>query len=194
VLITQWVFFRGFFMLNEMFRDVVNIVAGIFAGFLLLRFWMQVLRVRPPSSLGQSIYQITDWIVKPIRRFVPGFMGLDWASLIASYLVAVLAIALEMLIVGQMNLTILFVMAFLHLVQWILYGLTALLFLEAILSFVNPHAPLAPIIRALNQPILAPLRRLIPSIGGFDFSIFVALIILHYLGRVVTEKLPLLFF
>ncbi|MBY0573841.1 MAG: YggT family protein, partial [Undibacterium sp.] len=61
---------------------------------------------------------------------------------------------------------------------------------EAILSFVNPYAPLAPLIRALNAPILAPLRRLIPPVGGLDFSILVAFVILQMLNWVLHPFLP----
>jgi YggT family protein len=181
-------------MLYDMFSFVVEIVAGIFAGFLLLRFWMQALRLRPPSSLGQAIFQITDWLVKPIRRVVPGFGGLDWASLIAAFLVALVSILLESLFSGQFHIGFIILAAVLRLLQWVLYGLMALLVLEAVLSFVNPYAPLAPIIRALNAPLLAPIRRLMPPIGGIDFSVLVALIILQLLSRVLMSALPRLYF
>jgi YggT family protein len=181
-------------MLYDMFSFVVEIVAGIFAGFLLLRFWMQALRLRPPSSLGQAIFQITDWLVKPIRRVVPGFGGLDWASLIAAFLVALVSILLDSLFSGQFHFGFIILAAVLRLLQWVLYGLMALLVLEAVLSFVNPYAPLAPIIRALNAPLLAPIRRLIPPIGGIDFSVLVALIILQLLSRVLMSALPRLYF
>ncbi|WP_395011731.1 YggT family protein [Undibacterium sp.] len=181
-------------MLYEMFNFVVEIVAGIFAGFLLLRFWMQALRLRPPTSLGQAIFQITDWLVKPIRRVVPGFGGLDWASLIAAFLVALVSILLDSLFSGQLHFGFIILAAVLRLLQWVLYGLMALLVLEAVLSFVNPYAPLAPIIRALNAPLLAPIRRLIPPIGGIDFSVLVALIVLQLLSRVLMSALPRLYF
>ena len=181
-------------MFYEMFSFVVEIVAGIFAGFLLLRFWMQALRLRPPSSLGQAMFQITDWMVKPIRRIVPGFGGLDWASLIAAFLVALLSITLESIFSGQFHVSLLLLAAIIRLVQWILYGLMALLVLEAILSFVNPYAPLAPTIRALNAPLLSPVRRLIPPVGGIDFSTLVVLIILQLLSRVLMSVLPRLYF
>lgn len=181
-------------MFYEMFGFVVDIVASIFAGFLLLRFWMQALRLRPPSSLGQAIFQLTDWLVKPIRRIVPGFGGLDWASLIAALLVAFAAVLLESLFTGQFHPVLVVIMAMLRLVQWILYGLMALIVLEAILSFVNPYAPLAPVIRALNQPLLAPIRRILPAMGGIDFSPLIALIILQILSRVLMSAIPRLSF
>jgi YggT family protein len=180
-------------MFYEMFSFVVDIVAGIFSGFLLLRFWMQTLRLRPPVSLGQSVFQITDWIVRPIRRVIPGFAGLDWASLLAAFLIALISISLEMLFTGQLNAVLILLLALMRLLQWVLYGLMALLILEALFSFINPYAPLAPLIRALNQPLLSPIRKILPPMGGFDFSTLVALIILQLLSRLLMAALPHLF-
>jgi YggT family protein len=63
--------------------------------------------------------------------------------------------------------------------HWILYGLIILLFVEVIFSWVNPHAPLAPMVRAMNEPLMRPLRRFIPPIGGIDLSPLVAFLILR---------------
>ena len=46
---------------------------------------MQVQRVRPPMALAQAIFQITDWMIQPLRRIVPGFRGYDWASLVGAF-------------------------------------------------------------------------------------------------------------
>jgi YggT family protein len=104
-------------VLYGIFTFVIDIVAGLFAGFLLLRFWMQALRVRPPMGLGQSIFQITDWLIHPIRRFIPGFGGYDWASLIAVFLVALLSTALEFLLLRQASLAVIAILALFHVVQ-----------------------------------------------------------------------------
>ena len=55
----------------------------------------------------------------------------------------------------------------------------ALLVVEAIFSLVNPHAPLAPFVRALNEPLLKPIRRVVPLVGNLDLSLLVALIALQ---------------
>ncbi len=177
-------------MFYEMLNFVIEAVTGIFAGFLLLRFWMQALRIRPPSALGPAIFQLTDRVVLPLRRIVPGFWGLDWASLIAAYLVAMLAYVFASLLSGHFNFPMMMILALARLLQWMIYGLMALIIIEAILSFVNPHAPLAPVIRALNQPLLSPLRRVIPPLGGIDFSPLVALFLLQVVNRLLAESLP----
>jgi YggT family protein len=61
----------------------------------------------------------------------------------------------------------------------------ALLIIEAIFSWVNPQAPLAPFVRALNEPLLRPLRRVVPLVGGLDLSLLVALIVLQVAQMVV---------
>ncbi|MDO8651408.1 MAG: YggT family protein [Undibacterium sp.] len=179
-------------MLHGIFTFVVDTVAGLFAGFLLLRFWMQAQRVRPPAGLAQSIFQITDWLVHPIRRLIPGFGGYDWASLIATFLVALLSMLINFWLLSAVSFPLIMLLAVFKMLQWILYGFMALLVLEAVFSWVNPHAPFAPFIRTLNNPVLTPLRRLIPALGGIDFSPMIALIILQVLNRLLSELLPAL--
>jgi YggT family protein len=181
-------------MFQEMLAYVIDIIAGIFAGFLLLRFWMQALRLRAPAPIGQSIFQLTDWFIKPLRRIIPGYAGYDWASLIAAYLVAIFLISIGMLFAQQFSLKLVLVFSLIQLFQWIIYGLMALLVLEVIFSFVNPHAPLAPLVNALNQPLLAPLRKLIPPMGGFDFSVLLAFIVLQLFSRMLMSVTPYLIF
>ncbi|MET3136307.1 YggT family protein [Undibacterium sp. GrIS 1.2] len=177
-------------MLYGIVSFVVDTIAGLFAGFLLLRFWMQAQRVRPPMGLAQSIFQLTDWLVHPIRRVIPGFAGYDWASVIATFLVALVSVLIDVLPTFQLSLPALGLLALFRMLQWILYGLMALLVLEAVFSWVNPNAPFAPFIRALNIPILSPIRKLLPPLGGIDFSPMVALILLQVLNRLLSELLP----
>ena len=169
---------------------VINTFAGLFAGFLLVRFWMQAQRVRPPMDLAQSIFQLTDWLVRPLRRVVPGFAGYDWASLFGAILVAFTLVSIEQLIQMVFSLSLILVLAAVRFAQWILYGFMSLLILEAIFSWVNPSAPFAPFIRALNAPILSPLRKLIPPIGSIDFSPLIALMVLQIVNSKLSEFAP----
>lgn len=180
-------------MLHGIVTFVIDTVTGLFAGFLLLRFWMQVQRVRPPLGLAQAIFQITDWLVHPIRRIVPGFAGYDWATLIGAFLVALLSMLVDVWLLSQFSVQTILLLAVFRMSQWILYGLMALLVLEAVFSWVNPHAPFAPFVRALNEPLLSPFRKLIPPLGGLDFSPLVALILLQVLSKVLNELLMKLF-
>ncbi len=156
---------------------IVDAIATLLGGALLLRFWMQAIRVRPPSSVAQFTFQLSDWLVRPLRRIVPGVGGYDWASLIGAFLIVLLATSV-LFLAGWTTQAVLLV-ALQRFLQWILYGFMALLVIEAIFSWVNPHAPLAPFVRALNEPLLRPIRRMVPLVGNLDLSLLVALILLQ---------------
>ncbi|WP_370660505.1 YggT family protein [Massilia soli] len=156
---------------------IVDAVATILGGILLLRFWMQAIRVRPPNSVAQFTFTLTDWLVRPLRRIVPGVGGYDWASLIGAFLIVLLATSV-VLLTGASG-EAMFLLALYRFLTWIIYGFIALLIIEAIFSWVNPQAPLAPFVRALNDPLLRPLRKVVPLVGGLDLSLLVALILLQ---------------
>lgn len=167
-------------MLYDIFMLVAETVAAVLATILLIRFWMQVTRVRPPAPIANFIYVLSDWLVKPLRKIIPGSGGYDWASLIAAYLVALAVTALAFFGPGlSLSVGVVFLLALVKLVHWIIYGLIGLLLIDVVLSWINPHAPMAPLIRALTDPILRPIRRVMPSLGGIDLSPLIAFVILR---------------
>ncbi|HZG22823.1 MAG TPA: YggT family protein [Herbaspirillum sp.] len=175
-------------MLHSIFTMIVNAVASILAGVMLLRFWMQVVRVRPPQSVGQFVYQLSDWLVRPLRRVMPGGRH-DWASLLAAFIIVLLSVIAILGLPTGFDFKLILLVAVERLFEWICYGFMATLIIEAIFSWVNPYAPLAPFVRALNEPLLRPLRRIIPPLGGVDLSPLVLLILLQIAVRVVSGLL-----
>ncbi|MBG7620280.1 YggT family protein [Herbaspirillum sp. AP02] len=167
---------------------IVNAVASILAGVMLLRFWMQVVRVRPPQSVGQFVYQLSDWLVRPLRRVLPGGTY-DWASLLGAFIIVLLSIIAILGLQTNFDFKLILLIALERFFEWICYGFMATLIIEAIFSWVNPYAPLAPFVRALNEPLLRPLRRIIPPLGGVDLSPLVLLILLQIAVRVVSGLL-----
>src|SRR4051812_32140439 len=111
-------------------------------GVLLLRFWMQVVRVRPPSLVSQFMFQLSDWMVRPLRRLVPGVGGYDWASLVGAFLIAIASTAIEVWMFSHPSLQVIMLLSVLTFFRWIFYGFMGLLIVEAIFSWVNPSAPL----------------------------------------------------
>jgi YggT family protein len=164
---------------------IVDTVAGVIGGVLLLRFWMQVTRVRPPASIAQFTFTLTDWLVRPLRRILPGVGGYDWASLIGAFLIVLLA-STVLLLAGWSGQGVLLYALF-RFLNWIIYGFMGLLIIEVIFSWINPHAPLAPFVHALNDPLLRPLRRMIPPVGGLDLSVLVALILLQIVQYLLRQ-------
>lgn len=176
-------------MLYSIFMLIVDAVASILTGVLLLRFWMQVVQVRPPASVGQFVFQLSDWLVKPLRKVLPGTGGYDWASLVGAFLVVLLSIAAAVGLVSGFDFQPIMLLSLVRFFQWIFYGFMATLIVEAIFSWVNPYAPLAPFVRALNEPLLRPLRKVIPLVGNVDLSPLAALILLQIAVRLVSTLL-----
>ena len=177
-------------MVTNIVSLIIDTVSTLLAGVLLLRFWMQAVRVRPPFSLGQFMFRTTDWLVLPLRRVLPGLGGFDWASLVGGLLVALLSVAIELGVRSAFAVEPWFMLSLHSLLHWVIYGFIGLLFLEVIFSWVNPDAPFAPIVRALNQPLMRPLRRFIPPIAGVDLSPILAFLILRVV-LFVTDSLLL---
>ncbi len=164
---------------------IVDIIAGLLGGVLLLRFWTNAIRVRLPDQIRQFVHTITDWLVMPLRRVVPGTRGYDWASLIGAFLVVLVASTVLLLMGASGEAMLLYALH--RFLNWILYGFMALLIIEAIFSWVNPNAPLAPFVHALNQPLLRPIRKVVPTIGGMDLSVLVALVLIQILLFVLRQ-------
>ena len=81
---------------------------------------------------------------------------------------------------------ILFLVA-LSLLNWIIYGFMGLLIIEAIFIWVNPYSPIASFVRDLNSPLLEPVRRFLPTLGGFDFSTLIVFFLLQIVSRTITH-------
>ncbi|MDP5008675.1 MAG: YggT family protein [Glaciimonas sp.] len=172
-------------MLQNIFSLILETAGAVLGGVLLLRFWIQAVRVRPPQQVAQFMFSVSDWLVRPLRKLLPGFSGYDWATLAGAILVAIVCIGLQLAVAGAWDVSLLLSMSALLFFQWVFYGLIALLIIEAIFSWVNLQAPLAPFVRALNEPLLRPLRRVIPLLGSVDLSPLAALILLRVVHNLI---------
>ena len=175
-------------MLVSLMMLLIETVSGFFTAMLLARFFMQWQRISFRNQLGQFVITVTDWIVRPARRVVPGSLGLDLASLLSAWALQTLAVFLERLLISapinDQPVPLLFGLLFLGalaVVQAGLYLLMALVLFSALLSWVNPHAPIAPVLEAIVWPFLRPIRRLVPTIANVDLSPLVALVLIQAL-------------
>ncbi|MEO8839047.1 MAG: YggT family protein, partial [Herbaspirillum sp.] len=104
-------------------------------------------------------------------------------------LMALVVVALDLWMVATFSIGTVLLLALLRLCQWVFYGFMATLIIDAVFSWVNPNAPFAPLMRAINEPLLRPLRRVIPLVGNVDLSPLAALLLLQIGLRVVTALL-----
>lgn len=168
---------------------LLDVLTGLLGGACLLRLYMQYHRVPFGNPLGRFVFALTDWIVLPLRRVVPAVQRWDLASAAAAWLLVMAKYLLLMLLAGGLRLGILPLLSLFGLLQLVVSGLTALLVVYAVLSWVPDASPLLKgLIDRLAEPLLRPLRRFVPLVGGVDLSPLVAIVLLQ-VGAIVLGNL-----
>jgi YggT family protein len=161
---------------------LVDAVASFFVFLLLARFHFQWLRVPFRNPVGEFVLAATGWIVVPVRRVLPGLMGLDLPTLAIAWLLQALGLWAQAAIVGaEPGAVALIAVAAVDLLRFSLYILVFVVIVQAVLSWVNPYAPLAPVFDSLTRPFLRPLRRFIPPLGNVDLTPLVLILALQVL-------------
>ena len=191
-------------MLTNILLLLVNAAGGFLTLMLLARFYMQWQRISFRNQIGQLVVTTTDWLVRPLRRFVPGLFGLDMASLLPAWVVQVLMVAIELSLHGAVFsgnvgavLLGLWGVGLIELTRMMVYLVIAVVLGSAVLSWFGPQAPLAPLLHSLAEPFLRPFRRIVPTIANVDLSplllLLVLQIVLMLLGGMRGNFAPLLF-
>lgn len=174
-------------MLYQIVAFLLDVVTGLLGGACLLRLYMQHQRIPFGNPVGRLIFALTDWIVLPLRRLVPPAGRWDLASLVAVLLLELAQFGLLWLLAGRSaGVGAVPVLALFGVVRLTISGLTALLVVYAILSWVQSDSPLADVIDRLCAPILRPVRKLLPLVGGVDLSPLVVLVILQVGAMVLS--------
>lgn len=167
---------------------LIETVGSLLAVACVLRAYAHRVHLNPRNPISQFVSALTDWMVMPLRKLIAPSRTMDWASLLAALLVTTLTAVLFFVIVGGVSVPnpgLVLFLAVVWLVRWSVYLIIGLVLLQAILSWVNPYAPLAPAIQQLTQPFLAPIRKFVPLIGGVDLSPLVLILALQVVLMVV---------
>lgn len=180
-------------MLTNLLLLILEAVFGFFVFLLLVRFYMQWLRVSFRNQVGQFVVAVTDWLVRPARRVIPGMLGLDLSSLVLALGLHSIHLLIAFWLKGfsfgsnpGIAAAIIFTIALFELARFSVYLLIGVVLFSAVLSWVNPHAPLAPLFNALSRPFLRPFQRLIPPIANVDLSPLVLLLVLQIALMLLT--------
>jgi len=174
---------------------VIHALTTICLFVLLLRIWLPILRADFRNPIAQAILKFTSPLVIPVRRFVPSIGRLDTATVLIAVAVQCLALLLTLLILGQ-RLAIpesAVVVGFLfnalqlllvHSISLFLYAI----FIHIIISWVarGQYSPVAALVATLSKPVLRPIQRFLPPLGGFDLSPIIAIIALRALTIIVA--------
>jgi YggT family protein len=169
--------------MDQAIKFLLDTVFGIVTYALLLRFAMQWLRAPFRNPVGQAVVALTDWAVKPLRRVVPGAGGVDWSTLLLAWLAQFLwLIAIGLLVsrgaIAAATVAAFALLAVVELLKAALWILIIAVFAQAILSWVAPGGPAAGMLNALTFRFLAPIRRVLPPLGGtLDLSPLVVIVL-----------------
>lgn len=167
-------------MIVQIIQFLLEVACGLIAGASLLRLYMQAQRVPFNNPIGKMVFALTDWLVMPLRKIIPNRSRYDLSSLAAAFLVMVVQYVVLWLLMGAAtNPLLIVVLAVFGLLRMAVTGLIGLLIVYAILSWVQPHSPIAGILYRLSEPVLRPFRKVIPLIGGVDLSALIAIVLLQ---------------
>ncbi|MBP9712741.1 MAG: YggT family protein [Sterolibacterium sp.] len=191
-------------MLIQLLLQILDWGFSLLTMALLTRLLMQWARVPFRNPLGQFVMAVTDWIVLPARRLIPAAGGVDLPCLLLAWLAQAMyqGVFLGLMMASTSALApggffIVALLAALAVIRLGLYLLMGVVIVSALFSWFNPHAPLAPLLGLMSRPFLAPLQRVIPPLGGVDFSPMALLLILQVLlavlGQAQFHLLPPLF-
>jgi YggT family protein len=167
---------------------LVDTIVAFFVFLLLARFHFQWLRVPFRNPVGEFVLVTTSWLVMPARRVVPGLAGLDLPTLLLAWLLQALGLWAQAAMLGaEPGALTVAAIALVDLLRYSLYVLVFAVIVQALLSWINPYTPLAPVFDALTRPFLRPLRRVVPLAGNIDLTPLILLVILYVLLIMVNH-------
>jgi YggT family protein len=171
-------------MLTDALIFLIKTVFGLFTMALLLRFYIQWARAAHRNPLSEFLHALTDFTVKPARRLVPGLWGLDLATLVVAWLVQFVELTLVVQLAGPPpgatagNMVAgLALLSVVMLAKLFLYIVIAVVVCQVVVSWINPHTPIAPLLNTLTRPFLRPLQRRVPPVANVDLSPLIVIIL-----------------
>lgn len=161
---------------------LIQTLFGLYILAIMLRFLLQWVRADFYNPVSQFLVKVTNPPLRPLRRFIPGFWGIDLAAVVLMLLLQMLELFLVGVVVGQSFRPLgVLVMSAGELLSLAIYVFMVAIIIQIVLSWIQPGAynPVIGLINRLSEPLLAPARRLIPPISGLDLSPLAVLILLQ---------------
>lgn len=171
---------------------LVKTLGSLYLMVVLLRLMLQIARADFYNPLSQAVVKATNPLLLPLRKVVPGVMGIDFASIVLALLVGLVMVQGIVLLKGFGFLNPLYLLAWSAVI--VLASIASLLFWALIIlviaSFVAPQSyhPALLLLRQLMQPVLGPIQRVIPPMGGLDLSPLVLIIVLQIISNYLIPE------
>jgi YggT family protein len=185
-------------MLTQAVIFLLDTLFGLFTLGVLLRFYLQLVAAPFHNPISQTVVALTNFAVRPARRLIPAWAGLDLSTLVLAF-IAQLLLMLATLWLREYPILVatgavyaaVSGLALLALLRLSVYIFLYAVVIQAILSWVNPHTPAAPVLDSLTRPLLGPLQRRFGARSGIDFSPLIVLIGAQFLLMLVFAPLEM---
>ncbi len=173
---------------------LINTIGSLALLVVLLRFLLQLVRADFYNPISQMVVKLTSPLLNPLRRVIPGFGGLDIASLLLAYGIQIVTMALILLVAGMGK-----DIPWANLLVWAPLGLFGLLLkiyfwgliITVIASWIAPNSynPALILINQILEPVVRPIRAKMPDLGGIDLSPIVVFLLIQVLEIIVIGPL-----
>jgi len=169
---------------------LVDTLFGLYILAVMLRLLLQIVRADFYNPFSQFLVKITNPPLKPLRRIIPGWAGIDISSLVLLFSLQCLSIVIMALLHGgaleMLSITGLLMATVTKLVSLFMYIYFFSLVIVALLSWVSTggYNPVTALMSSITEPLLRPVRRVMPPVGMLDLSVFVTI-----LGLIVARML-----
>ena len=177
--------------LSDVFTYLIYVFFGLYILAMLLRFLLQAVRADFYNPISQSLVKVTNPLVIPLRKILPGYGGLDLASLLLALILQILMVTLLVLIqTGAMLAPLpLLLVGVLGLASYLLKIYFFALLAMIVMSWIAPggNHPALYLLHQITEPVMAPFRKVLPSMGGLDFSPILVFIIINVLQIVLRN-------
>lgn len=166
---------------------------------LLLRFWLPIVRANFRNPVAQGVLRYTSPAVVPVRRFIPAIGKLDTATVLVALIVQVLATLVILFILRGFGVVDTLTTSFFRIIGAAFLDLASLsvimfivtIALRVIFGFFGRYlGPLSDLLNDLTEPLLRPIRRIIPPLGMVDLSAYIVFILLIALNMALKDLQP----
>ncbi|MFV1982731.1 MAG: YggT family protein [Thiohalomonadales bacterium] len=175
---------------------VIKLFFGFFIFTLIVRFIMQLVRADYSNPVGAFIVKVTNPALKPLRRFIPGLWGIDLSSLVLVFVVQALEIILVNLLPGRKlpDISNILLLTIGHVADTVITIYFISVFIVVIASWIiqGSYNPVLNLIYQIIEPLMRPIRRIVPPMSGLDLSPLIAIAILIFAKFLIAE--PILYY
>ncbi len=180
---------------NYLTNPLEFLISTLFSLYILVvmvRFLLQWVRADFYNPVSQMVVKLTNPALRPLRRIIPGWGGIDFAAVVLMVALQLLSLTIVLLFRGQgVPLVTLLFWSLAELVSLAINVYLFAIIIQAIISWINPgvYNPVVGVLHSLTEPLLRPARRLLPPVSGFDFSPILVLIALQIIKMLLLPPI-----